>query len=169
MPLPSTMTPIATITLGNATTDTVTFSNISSTYTDLVVIINTGGTTSTLSSLQMRFNSDTGSNYSTTTLYGTGSASASGRYTSQTKMIIGNIVAALPLDVKSNCIVQIQNYSNATTNKTALARFNDSANDVNATISLWRNTNAITTVTFFTPLSYFANTSFFTLYGVKAA
>jgi hypothetical protein len=161
--------PIATTTLADATTNTVTFSGISGTYTDLVAIINTGGTTSTLSSLQMRFNSDTGSNYSTTTLYGTGSSAASGRYTSQTKMLIGNIVTALPLDVKSNCVVQIQNYSNATTYKTALARFNDSANDVNATVSLWRDTDAITTVTFFTPLSYFANTSTFTLYGIASA
>jgi len=165
----STYEKIATNTLANATTATVTFSSISGSYTDLVAVINTGGTTSNLSSLQMRFNSDSGSNYSTTTLYGTGSAAASGRYTSQTQMPIGNIVNALPQDVNSNCIVQIQNYSNATTYKTSIARFNDSSRDVNTTVSLWRNTAAVTTVAFLTPLSFFASGSTFTLYGIKAA
>jgi len=167
--MPSTYEKIATNTLANATTATVTFSSISGTYTDLVAVINTGGTTSTLSSLQMRFNSDSGSNYSTTVLYGTGSAAASGNYASQTKMLIGNIVNALPQNVNSNCVVQVQNYSNATTYKTSLARFNDSSRDVNTTVSLWRNTAAITAVEFFTPLSFFASGSTFTLYGIKSA
>jgi hypothetical protein len=56
---------IATTTLGS-TTATVTFSSISGAYTDLVLVERlvksiTGG------SLQVRFNSDTGTNYSATT------------------------------------------------------------------------------------------------------
>jgi len=158
---------IAKETLSSAQSS-VTFSTISGSYTDLIAIINTGGTTSSLSSLQMQFNSDTGSNYSTTALYATGSSVASGAYPNQTKMLIGNIPAALPQDVKTTCIVHIQNYSNTTTYKTALARFNDSANDINVTVSLWRNTNAVNTVIFLTPLSNFAIGSTFTLYGIKA-
>jgi len=160
---------IATNTLANATTSSVIFSSISSAYTDLVAVINTGGTTSNLSSLQMRVNSDSGSNYSTTVLYGTGTSATSGGYTGQTKMLIGNIVNALPQNVNSNCVVQVQNYSNATTYKTALARYNDSSRDVNTTVSLWRNTAAITTIEFLTPLSFFANGSTFTLYGILKA
>jgi hypothetical protein len=158
---------IASSTLGSASSS-VTFSTISGSYTDIVAVINTGGTTTNLSSLQMRFNSDTGSNYSTTSLSGNGSAASSARYTSQTKMLIGNLADALSQDIKNNCIIHIQDYSNSTTYKTALARFNDAARETNATVHLWRNTNAITSIQFLTPLSDFSSGSTFKLYGIEA-
>ena len=71
MPLPSTMTPIATNTLVSAT-NSITFSSIPQGYTDLILIhSNISGTTQ---QLRLTFNGDSGSNYSTTELYGTGSA-----------------------------------------------------------------------------------------------
>jgi hypothetical protein len=58
---------IATSTLGSTASD-VTFSSISGSYTDLVLIVNE--TCSTGSGLNVQFNSDTGSNYSSTYMYG---------------------------------------------------------------------------------------------------
>ena len=70
MPAGSTYTPLSTTTLGSAQA-TVTFSSISGSYTDLVLVMNTIGT-SAGGDVQVQFNSDTASNYSCTILYGTG-------------------------------------------------------------------------------------------------
>ena len=61
MPLPSTMTPIATNTL-TAVASSVTFSSIPSTYTDLVLVLQ--GSFDSADDVRFRFNGDTGSNYS---------------------------------------------------------------------------------------------------------
>jgi len=115
----STYTPIATNTLGSDTA-TVTFSSISASYTDLVLIIN-GGTAST-GNFYVRFNSDTGSNYSYTALYGTGSAAGSTRESSRTLLYL-NYYGYGENNLNANTIVNIMNYSNTTTNKTLLAQF----------------------------------------------
>ena len=62
----------------SSTQSTVTFSSISGAYTDLVLVM--GGSNSANSDLRMRFNGDTGSNYSVTVLFGDGSAANSFRY-----------------------------------------------------------------------------------------
>jgi hypothetical protein len=40
----------------------------------------------------------------------------------------------------------LQNYSNTTTNKTAISRFSSTTGDVAAFASLWRSTSAITSI-----------------------
>jgi hypothetical protein len=70
----------------------------------------------------------------------------------------------------SNSIIDIMNYSNTTTYKTALHRFNDANAIVFAIVGLWRNTAAINQVRVFsTNAVNFAVGSTFTLYGIKAA
>jgi hypothetical protein len=158
----STYEPIATQTLGSSASS-VTFSSIPSTYTDLVLIVmakNVNGD----SDLAMQFNSNT-SGYSSTFVYGNGSSALSTRNTNLTKMRIGRIdnTNAYPN------IINIQNYSNATTYKTALSRSQNSSL-VLANVGLWGNTSAITSVTILDDNSYsLASGSTFTLYGIKAA
>jgi len=77
----STYTPIATTTLGSSATS-YTFTSIPSTYTDLVIVAQIKGDTTTY--LNLRFNGDTGSNYSRTTLSGNGSTASSERRSNQT-------------------------------------------------------------------------------------
>ena len=154
---------IATTTLGSAQAS-VTFSSISGAYTDLVLIIN--GTMSTSeNSLGMRFNGDTGTNYSTTALYGTGSSAASLAFTAGVEMYVGRSSSAN----NSTSIIQIQNYSNTTTYKTVLSR-GDSPAIVMAQVNLWRNTAAVTTILVkgFNDFANFSSGSTFTLYGIKA-
>ena len=57
MPLPSTMTPIATLTLSSASTS-VTFTNIPQGYTDLVLVCGNLGMSAGGSAGRLRFNSD---------------------------------------------------------------------------------------------------------------
>ena len=160
--MPSTYTPIATQTLGSAAAS-VTFSSISSAYTDLVLVVS--GTVSADGAIRFRLNSDSGSNYSGTLLYGNGTNATSVRGTSETTGALGRLGT-----VVSTSIAQFMNYSNTTTNKTVISRGNSSNAFVTAQVSLWRNTAAISTI-LLTPESAanFDTGSTFTLYGIASA
>jgi len=153
---------IATQTLGSATAS-VTFSSIPGTYTDLRIIYAT--TASADAGNYIRYNSDSGSNYSRTNLYGNGSSAGSDRQTSQTG-IYGPFTMSSA--ITSNTI-DIMNYSNATTFKTCLVRAGAANNSTLATVGLWRSTAAITSVVITCDGANFASGSTFSLYGIKAA
>jgi hypothetical protein len=156
--------PIATTTLSTATAS-VTFSSISGTYTDLVVIIN-GTATTAFGQIQMRINADTGSNYSTTYLWGTGSAAVSDR---DSNISTGGMNPGFIGTGQGSNIFNIQNYSNTTTYKTVVARSSVTGNRVSATVNLWRSTSAVTEVRFnILGGDTFASGTTFTLYGIKA-
>ena len=165
--MPKTYEPIATQTLGSSSAS-VTFSSIPATYTDLVLVLQAG--TATNDNLGIRFNSDTGSNYSNTALSGNGSTVVSFRASNATS-IIPQYHFVFNNNLNSNVIIQVQNYSNTTTNKTLLARSNNAGVSTDVGVGLWRNTAAITSVTLIGgSFGYsFITGSTFTLYGVKSA
>lgn len=157
---------ISTQTLGSAAA-TVTFSSIPQTYTDLVLISRMQNTGSQ-QRIDLRFNSDTGTNYSVTRLYGNGSTVSSDRYTNANDGIDIAFVGTSGFCIASTSIM---NYSNTTTNKTLIGRWDSEGNSGYATalVGLWRNTAAITAMVL-TPLGVnFATGCIFTLYGIKAA
>jgi hypothetical protein len=161
----STYTPIATQTLGSATA-TVTFSSISGSYTDLILIIGGKNASSDQGIVTQVGNGsiDTGSNYSTTYLIGDGSSATSGRASSATSIIAGRMD-----NVGSTSIINYMNYSNTTTYKTVLGRGNDGAMVIQH-VGLWRNTAAINTINVFNLSSVdFAAGTVLTLYGIVAA
>jgi len=157
----STYTPIATTTLGSAQSS-VTFSSLGS-YTDIVIVV--AGYQSIDDNVLMRFNSDTGSNYSSTTIYGSGSAASSFRSTSATGMQLGGLFTS----DGGNATYHVMNYANSTTYKTVLARANAAASGTQARVGLWRSTAAITSITMLTGSGNFQTGSTFTLYGIQAA
>ena len=157
---------IATNTLGSATAS-VTFSSISGAYTDLVLVI-TPQSASGTTSVDIQLNGDTGSNYSLTYLYGTGTAAASGRDSNTAIAGGGSAVATASIFLTNT--VQIQNYSNTTTYKTLLMRTGNTAGNVLTAVSTWRNTAAITSITMKLATAVnFTTGSTFTLYGIAAA
>ena len=159
---------IATTTLGSAAAD-VTFSSISGSYTDLVLVSSILGTTSTSYSPRVRVNSDTGSNYSSTYLYGTGSTASSGRTSGASFIYIGHITGYFTTGQPGTFITQFQNYSNTTTYKTILSRGNNTATDTSAIVGLWRSTSAINAINIqFQSGTNLQAGSTFTLYGIKA-
>ena len=163
MPAGNTYVALATQTLGSAASS-VTFSSISGTYTDLVIVANVSPTSSPY--IAVRFNSDTGTNYSRTSLSGTGSGALSARASNET---YGYVIPAAITGI-GVAIINIQNYSNSTTNKTVITRWSDASNVVSAMVTLWRNTAAITSVEVNTGgVSTFATGSTFSLYGIAAA
>jgi len=163
-----TYVPIATQTIGSATSS-VTFSSIPSTYQDLVLVSSvTNSSSGSNYSLSFRFNGDTGSNYSDTYLYGNGSSAASGRE-SGTFVNIGNTTSITGTFTPT--ITHIMNYANTTTYKTVMGRGNNSGAYVMGAVGLWRSTAAITSMVIAPEFS--ANNwnagSTFTLYGIASA
>jgi hypothetical protein len=161
----STYTPIATTTLGSST-NSFTFSSIAGTYTDLVVV--QSGTTTNGTGIRLRFNGDTGANYSNTILFGTGATAGSVRDSSITSMRMTYEASGQTTDAGVR-IANIQNYSNSTTYKTVLIRSSRASSGVDAIVGLWRNTAAITSVTVFGSDFDLASGTTLTLYGIAAA
>jgi hypothetical protein len=130
---------LATTTLGTATA-TVTFSSIPATYRDLVIVIIGTQTATGTNGGWMRFNSDSGSNYSRVRMMGTGSA-ASSNTLSGTEMEVMVLQAQ-----QSNFIINVMDYSATDKHKTVLGRSNsDFATIANA--GRWASTSAVTSVT----------------------
>lgn len=160
----STYSPVAYQALSSAAAS-VSFTGIPQGYTDLVLVCVAKGASP--QSMRMQFNSDTGTNYSTTNLFadigGSPSASSS-RYTSETSIRVGYVQNGLSTTDFLSSIIHLQNYSNITTYKTILSR---SAQAVNATVGLWQRTAAITSIVLFPASSVnFASGSTFALYGI---
>lgn len=156
--MPTTYEPIATHTT-SGTVSNYTFSSIPSTYTDVIMVIADLGSDT---SYKINVNGDTGTNYSSTFVYGDGSSAASGR---------GSNVSAAPTVGRrpGNSILQFQNYANTTTYKTFISRGNASNHLVISTVSLWRSTAAINSITVTPETGSFGSGVTFTLYGVKSA
>jgi hypothetical protein len=158
--------PLATTTL-TSDVATVSFSSFSG-YTDLLLVTDNFQSGGTQSNLYLQFNGDTATNYSRTWLSGDGSSAYSGRESSMSS--IGLTAYAYPQTTTHWAgLIHIQNYSNATTNKTILVRGNNSAVGVDAIVGLWRSTSAITSLTLSRFNNLFATGSTFTIYGIKAA
>jgi len=161
--MPNTYTELLKTTVGTATSSvTLDLTGISG-YTDLVLIVSATNPTND-SGILIRFNSDSGSNYSDTSIYGNGSPAVSFRASNATGMNAGRTDTGI-----STNIINIQNYANTTTYKTVLTRGNDSALVI-ATVGLWRNTAAITSITVYDQNARnFSTGSTFSLYGIANA
>lgn len=165
--MPETYEPITTQTLSTASNSVVVMSSIPSTYTDLVLVSLVK--MSTQSAGYIRFNSDSGTNYSATRLLGSGSSAITDRAANQT------YIDAMYYD-NSNfgmSVINIFNYSNATTNKSVLVRWSSVGSSdqyTDATVGLYRQSSpsAITAISLHNPLGNFSIGSIFTLYGIKA-
>jgi hypothetical protein len=169
----ATYEPISTQTLSSAQSS-VTFSSIPGTYTDLILVVDAKTATTANSDIILRFNSDTGTNYSWTYMYGSGVISASGRNSNENGSRINYFVTPGVTNWGFNSITQIMNYSNSTTYKTHLTRDNSNASDssykgTEAIVGLWRSTAAITSITIVPSGQNFASGAILTLYGITAA
>ena len=159
----TTYTPIATYTLGSNTT--VTFSSIPQTYTDLVLVTEATGTTN--GAMDIRFNGDTGTNYSRTGFYSDGTTTSSYRNNN----LAYGLVGAGTSSSYTLSVTHILSYSNSSTYKTFLTRGDDATVYTGLAMYLWRNTSAITSITLTgDPIgSNIGAGSTLTLYGIAAA
>jgi hypothetical protein len=166
---------IATTTLNTSTT-TITFNSIPSTYTHLQIrgIARTDRSDGNQDALKIRYNSDTGNNYTIHYLLGNGgSASANGTTPSSANFADGITNSVSAANSFGAFVVDILDYANTNKYKTVRAfsaREDGSAGAVWFESGLWINTNAITSITI-TPNTgpNFVQYSHFALYGIKGS
>lgn len=165
--MPATFEPIATTTLGSATA-TISFTSISSAYTDVrLVLVGTHETTA--ATIRMQVNTDTGTNYSYTELAGDGASATSARGTTSSRINCGaaNFNSTLPSLITADWF----SYTGST-NKTCLVTASQDRNGsgtVYRTVGLWRSTSAITSIQVFPSTGNFATGTTATLYGILKA
>jgi len=163
----TTYEPIATTTLSSAAAS-ITFSSISSAYTDLRLVVTS--TSSSNATQWIRLNSDTASNYSLTAIRGNGATASSWRDASTAISIASEYTGAsstIPI------LVTIDLFSYAgSTNKTCLVTESDDQNGSGDTIkrvALWRSTSAINTISINRDNGNFNSGTTATLYGILKA
>lgn len=164
--MPATYEPIATTSPSGV--NSFSFTSIPSSYTDLRVVLVALGS-SNYQGVQLQLNSDTAANYSYINLRGDGSAAASGRFsnTSYFGLDSTGVTTTMPN------LYQINFFSYAgSINKTILSMTSEDYNglgDVYNLVGLWRNTSAISTISFkLTGGSTFLSGTTATLYGIKS-
>jgi hypothetical protein len=161
----ATYVPLATTTLGSAT-NTITFSSIPSGYTDLRVVLNTTYSGATNDYAYTRFNGDSGANYSYTTLYAYNGSAYTEGYPNTTSF---SGKSNGPQTNPQVYIYDIFSYTGSTY-KTSLytqsSDLNGSTSIVGNFVSLWRNTSAITSISFTTQTGNFAAGTTATLWGI---
>ena len=162
--------PIASVTLGSTTTSQ-SFTDIPGTFTDLMVVVSGASNRASINydGVTIRFNSDTGSNYSYTRLLGNGTAASSDRSSSQTSGLGVSIVSTGTGTAPSNIVINCMSYANTNVNKTVLAASANPGFRVERTVSLWRSTAAITSLSLTLDQGSFIVGTTFSLFGVKAA
>lgn len=174
---PSSYESIATLN-GSGSSNTVTFSSIPSTYKSLqirVAAISTNTTPVSGQNIFATFNGDSSANYTRHSLEGdgAGNVSASGS-TASTSMILRSLAVSSGTNIAGTSIIDLENYSSITQNKTLRALAGANVNSSSAFISfvglfsgLWINTAAITSISLRSGSGNFATSSVFSLYGIK--
>ena len=155
--------PIATTTVSGTSTNSVIFSSIPGTYTDIVFICEIDADSDV--STRIRLNNDSGSNYSQRDLRADGSSVSSSQSSNLGFLSLGAGTATNTTLVTGS----INSYSNSTTNKVIVSRANNPINTVLMRTMLWRDTSAITAIEFYVSSGNWFAGSTFTLYGIKAA
>jgi hypothetical protein len=174
--MPRTYEPIATITL-TTPTNSVSFTSIPATYTDLLLVMSfTETTAATNTNGYFTFNTDTynsQTNYSYTRLEGNGSSATSTRQSNLGAIFWGYDANG---SIFTTTLCNIMNYTNTNLNKTILMRQSNSSLGSFAQAGLWRNTSAINAINIYgsdqvgvPTADPFSTGSTFTIYGIKAA
>lgn len=170
--MPNTLIPIQTYTLTSATAS-VTFTNIPQNYTDLKIVMSARSSSATTAA-GIRFNLDSGNNYSSRRVGGDGTTtySASPSSTSYLQWLIVPFSGATA-SVFGNAEIYVPNYTSST-QKSALydsvSENNSSAKDaanLELNTGIWANTSAINSITIINADGNFVTNSTFTLYGIS--
>lgn len=166
---------IATSIVGAGGSSSISFSSIPSTYTHLQIrAITRTNRADTNDFITLRFNSDSGTNYSYHSLYGNGSSVGAGDYGTSTGspwsgVTAGNNAAGSQF---GGVVIDVLDYKNTNKYKTVKLLSGTDQNGTTGRLyvmsNLWRNTAAISTMTIIpTYGTSFSQYSHFALYGVK--
>ena len=165
MPTP-TYTPLANTTVAIAAAS-ISFSNIPATYRDLVIVMSIA--TNVNMNNAIRFNSDSGSNYSRVFMSGNGSTATSGTGGGGTSLQIDQTAFTGSTLGEQATVIEVMDYSATDKHKTVVIRQNrvGANSGVDAIAGRYASTSAITSFTFI-PVStaVFSAGSRVELYGI---
>ena len=165
------MESIATVSVGSGGASSIEFTSIPGTYQHLQIRLTarTTRTASELDGMNIRFNSDSGGNYSQHWVQGNGAAAAAAGYASQTRGWLGYFGTN---GGQIGCgVVDILDYASTSKNKTVRTVSGTDANGsgmVTIDSSAWFNTSAITSILIYPDYNPFAQHSTAALYGLRA-
>ena len=152
-------------------TATITFSSIPQTYKHLQIRGVSRQASGANTQLNLRFNGDTGTNYVSHFLFGSGSAVSSSAQTSRSSIIFGQSTGSgETANIFSPVVMDILDYSNSSKNTTTrlFSSFNNSLNWILMRSGLWMNTAAVTSISFTADSATdMVAGSRFSLYGIK--
>jgi hypothetical protein len=166
---------IATTVVGSGGQTTITFSSIPSTYTHLQLrTFARANYAANIFSLGIRYNSDSGTNYTFHNIYGNGTNALANGFTGYTYDYTVSALGTSTSNVFAASVMDILDYAN--TNKFKTIRtldggdVNGSGGSISLSSCLWRSTAAINSISISTGgfgdlLQY----SHFALYGIKGA
>lgn len=167
---------ISTVTVGSGGVSSISFSSISATYTHLQLRYIARDTTANadVTGVVLRFNSDSGANYTRHYLLGDGASVYSGAGTSRTSIGGGLVLSGGSLaSVFAVAVIDILDYANTNKYKTYRVISGVDANGttpvgyVDFESALWLSTSAINSITITVPSGNYAQYSQFALYGIK--
>jgi hypothetical protein len=163
---------IATTTVGAGGAANVSFTSISSTYTHLqlrYIVRSTQAATET--GINVRLNSDTGSNYAWHYLFGDGASVAASAGATQTSLNFVNVAGAnATASSFAVGVLDILDYANTSKYKTLRLLQGWDGNGsgrVNLSSGLWMSTSANNAIEFYPSSGNWAQYSSFALYGIK--
>jgi hypothetical protein len=170
--MPSTLVLIQKQVVGASGAASVTFSSIPQTYTDLVLRVSSRDTSAaTIANMYVRFNGDSGSNYTDRMLYASGTSVSSGVNSGTGIYYTYSVGANGPAGLFSNNEVIVGAYTGSAYK--AISIENSIANNSTGGLfglnsGMWNSTSAVTSVTFTPGSGNFAQYTTISLYGVKA-
>ena len=158
---------IATVT-GTGSAASLSLTSIPSTYQHLqirgTVLTTAGG-----AGLTMNFNSDSGSNYASHRLLGTGATPVVGAQTSLTYLQYFGFTQGTSSTNPTNFVIDILDYASTSKYKTIRILLGQDANgsgEVGIYSGLWMSTSALNRIDFGSG-QYYTTTTSFALYGIK--
>lgn len=163
---------IATVTT-SASQSTLSFTSIPSTFKHLQLRIHArSNRAASDTSVRIRFNSDTASNYNNHRLYGNGATASADGVANDTRVVLLTVNAAGASTASySPYVVDIVDYASTTKFKTIRSIGGKDNNNSDGYIFLqsgaWRSTSAITTIELTDVISTFVDGSVISLYGIK--
>lgn len=159
---------IATVTVGSGGSSSISFTSIPATYTHLQIRYMTLFSQADYAGY-IQFNSDTASNYVWHRILGTGATVSAGNATAQSNGLFG-IGAASSTNTPGGGVLDILDYANTNKFKTVKDLSGTDANGngyIQFVSSLWRSTNAITSIQLLPASGVYNQYSQFALYGIK--
>ena len=163
---------IQTVTVGSGGSSSISFSSIPSTYKHLQIRwIARNGASANTDSFSMRYNSDSGANYSWHWIYADGATATAYGTGTQNQINVQCTTGSTPAATYMGAgVIDILDYANISKNKTSRSLGGADVNGGGALFYMsgaWYNTSAITNIGIISNSGNFSQYSSFALYGIK--